>query len=171
MRGAMLFNFHLRPLETVTPWYYDGQPFLHWFGLTDGWYWLDAGTATLFQYTDVILHHWEISPADGSYRSYVDYQVVRLWEDLQERLPHILEPIPHHVLQRIQPGYQAVHWRDAIVDCLIPDDVDVSASAVVRLEQATEWLTNRWLDVGYLRAGPRIWFWNDDEWSHGVLKP
>ena len=38
----MLFEFVLRPLEEVQPWGVD-EPTLHWFGLTDGWYWIEAG--------------------------------------------------------------------------------------------------------------------------------
>ena len=41
-------------------------PSLHWFGLTQGWYWIEAGGP-------------EPLP-------YVDYYVVRLWEDLGFRI-------------------------------------------------------------------------------------
>lgn len=54
----MLFNFWLRPLADVAPWVSENEQRLHWFGLTDGCYWLDVGKDTLFQYTDAISHHW-----------------------------------------------------------------------------------------------------------------
>ncbi|MEZ4712786.1 MAG: DUF5984 family protein [Caldilineaceae bacterium] len=157
----MLFNFQLRPLADVTPWTSDGQPYLHWFGLTDGWYWMNVETVTLFQYTDEVLHQWGESETNGPHRSYVDYQVVRLWEDLLDQLPHILQPIPDNILQRIQPGYEAVLWRNRVIDHLLPDDTDLDSSAFERFVHATEWLDNRRLDAGHLQAGPRIWFWND----------
>jgi hypothetical protein len=36
------FRFELRPLDEVEPWG-DDPPSLSWFGLTDGWYWIEAG--------------------------------------------------------------------------------------------------------------------------------
>jgi hypothetical protein len=157
----MLFNFYLRSLETITPWHRDNQPFLHWFGLTDGWYWLDVQTDLLFQYTDPILQHWNVPIINEPGHTYVDYQVARLWEDMLDQLPSILEPIPDRVLQRLQPGVDALHWRDSVVDQLVPEHGEASSQTIERLDRATEWLQTRWLDVGYLRAGPRIWFWND----------
>ena len=90
----MLFNFQLRSLEQVLPWQSQGQSYLHWFGLTDGWYWLHLGEVEHFRYTDAIMAVWRETTDDVAVLPYVDYQVVRLWEDIQEILPHILEPIP-----------------------------------------------------------------------------
>ncbi|MEZ4730137.1 MAG: DUF5984 family protein [Caldilineaceae bacterium] len=159
----MLFNFQLRSPDTITPWLADNQPYLHWFGLTDGWYWLDVGTDILFQYTEPMLRFWNTPIDPHPYRAYVDYQVARLWEDVLEQLPSILEPIPDRVLQRLQPGIAAIHWRDAVIDQLVPEHGEVTDQAIERLDRATDWLETRWLDVGYLRAGPRIWLWNDGD--------
>jgi hypothetical protein len=158
----MLFNFRLRPVDHIAPWSREGQPVLHWFGLTDGWYWMDVGTDQLFRYTDDILRLWGIPSNHRENLPYVDYQVVRLWEDLQEMLPAILEPIPERVLAHVQPGAQALIWRNQVVDYLIPEP-DVPDNAYDLLERTTSWLDHRWLDVGYLQAGPRIWFWIQEQ--------
>jgi hypothetical protein len=44
----MLFNFRLRPLDQVIPWGDPEAPTFHWFGLSDGEYWIEAGGTTLF---------------------------------------------------------------------------------------------------------------------------
>jgi hypothetical protein len=158
----MLFNFRLRPVDRIAPWSREGQSVLHWFGLTDGWYWMDVGTDQLFRYTDDILRLWGIPPDHGENLPSVDYQVVRLWEDLQEMLPSILEPIPERVLEQVQPGAQALVWRNQLIDYLIPE-TDVPDNAYDLLEHTTSWLDHRWLDVGYLQNGPRIWFWTQEQ--------
>ncbi len=51
----MPINFRLRPLHEVGPWGAKGQYRLHWFGLTDGWYWRDLDGTELFRYGDADL--------------------------------------------------------------------------------------------------------------------
>lgn len=50
---AMLFDFTLVPLDEIEPWGKPGQLSLHWFGLTDGYYWMDVGSSTLFEYSEL----------------------------------------------------------------------------------------------------------------------
>ena len=41
-----IFHFRLRELSAIQPWgQAKGDPFLFWFGLTDGWYWLTTTIA------------------------------------------------------------------------------------------------------------------------------
>ncbi|WP_123601984.1 DUF5984 family protein [Micromonospora sp. Llam0] len=47
---AIRFQFQLRPLDQVHPWGRDKQT-LHWFGLTEGWYWLDLNGHQLLRYS------------------------------------------------------------------------------------------------------------------------
>jgi hypothetical protein len=63
------FRFELYPLDEVSSWGGD-QPTLHWFGLTEGWYWLEIGGHQLLRRTRL----------DHPY-PYVDY-LARLWEDV-----------------------------------------------------------------------------------------
>ncbi|WP_442929507.1 DUF5984 family protein [Micromonospora sp. WMMA1949] len=49
------FRFELYPLDEVSPWGRD-QPRLHWFGLTEGWYWLEAGGQELLRRTEATRH-------------------------------------------------------------------------------------------------------------------
>lgn len=75
-----IFNFELRPVHAITPW--GGEsPTLSWFGLSDGWYWLELGGQEIFRARAV-------EPGEPPY---ADYQVVRLWEDVLELFPAVLE--------------------------------------------------------------------------------
>lgn len=153
----MLFNFRLTPLEQVVPWGRPNDPHLHWFGLTDGCYWLRVG--------DVELFHYREDAFGGEYypcKPYVDYHVVRLWEDWLEILPDVLAPVPQALAEKLAaPNFLA--WR----------------ARVERWNDAKEgnfdnpiyWLAieragDRYLDSGYLVKGPRIWAWNDGTHIH-----
>jgi hypothetical protein len=43
-----IFHFRLRELSAIQPWGQD-DPYLSWFSLTDGWYWLTLGGQELFR--------------------------------------------------------------------------------------------------------------------------
>jgi hypothetical protein len=96
----MLFNFELRPINEIAPWRpvsapdartpeYLRYPHIGWFQLTDGWYWIETGQGELFCYSQAHLEIWkEKYPGHPWTESrYVDYHVVRLWEDLLDMLP------------------------------------------------------------------------------------
>ena len=40
------FRFRLKPVEDIAPWggsAPDERPYFSWFGLTDGWFWIEVG--------------------------------------------------------------------------------------------------------------------------------
>jgi hypothetical protein len=96
-----VFEFALRQLNQIVPW---GEPpnlTLHWFGLTDGSYFVDLGDTHLLEYSaalDVPVH--------------VEYQVARLHEDLLEMLPDVLAPVPASVLRGFTNGSLAATLAD-----------------------------------------------------------
>ncbi|MQY10336.1 hypothetical protein SRB5_04430 [Streptomyces sp. RB5] len=125
-----MIRFRLRPLDRIEPWG-DETPKLHWFGLSDGWYWLEAGSHELLRYT---------GPDDPPY---VDYYVARLWEDLREILPTVLEPVPADLVTFIADDVPP--WGD-----------DEITDAVLA---AYSWHGEHWLNLGYLSSAPRLRFW------------
>lgn len=146
----MLFNFHLKPIKDVSPFGDENRWSLHWYGLTDAWYWLRVGDEELFRYHDAWIEKWKAAGDIWDY-PYVDYHVVRLWEDIQDILPSVLEPIPEVIRRRCDPGQLLVQdeaWFDQ------HDDLD-TCSAV------NKWLSYRQLDAGYLVHPPQIRFWTD----------
>jgi Family of unknown function (DUF5984) len=128
--GVIRFHFRLRLLADVEPW---GGRRLHWFALTDGWYWIEVDGHKLF-------HH--PSNADTGQPSPVDYYVVRLWEDLQEMLPSLLEPVPADLVDHMTSDQDA--WYGA---------------GVGDAEASLDWYSSHFMYTSYLAASPRILWW------------
>ncbi len=157
----MLFQFQLRPLNEVVPWGEEGASYLHWFGLTDGWYWLKCGDQELYRYGDELLAAYSIKGMGERKHPYADYHVVRLWEDILEMLPEILSPIPKQVLELMQPGPDALQWQSAIADLVFVGEREVPASEEDQYFLAVTWLGQRELRANHLQSAPRIWLWTD----------
>ncbi|HEX7303954.1 DUF5984 family protein [Lentzea sp.] len=124
------FRFHLTPLADVEPW---GDRTLHWFALTDGRYWIEVDGHRLF-------HHPE--NADAEQPSPVDYYVVRLWEDIQEVLPALLEPVPADLVHLMTSDQDA--WYGA---------------ASEDSETAFHWYSGHLMNTSYLVGSPYILWW------------
>ncbi|NDJ34746.1 MAG: hypothetical protein GYB64_08755 [Chloroflexi bacterium] len=157
----MLFQFRMRKMDDVTPFDEDGQPTLHWFGLTDGWYWLIVDGQETFRYTDKILRQWGIDKDDPPY---VDYYVVRLWEDVLEILPFVLNPIPPEVTAHLFPPEEWLAWF-ARASTWIEANLDNDEAWSLYI-QATGWWSNRQLDTAYLEAAPDLTFWRTGDEMH-----
>jgi hypothetical protein len=123
------FGFELTPLAEVGTWGRE-KPTLHWFGLTDGWYWIELGDVRLLRFSA----DYEIP--------YVDYYVVRLWEDLLGLLPAVLEEVPADLLDFLRSDHLA--WNEVESDAA---------------EAAIEWWSDRYLDLGYLCEPPTLRCW------------
>ena len=158
-----LFNYKLANIEDVQPWGSEGDYSLHWYGLSLGYYYLDAKNHHLLVYSDEANAHLGI-PIDHD-KPYiesrgVDYQLARLHEDLLDILHSILEPLPNCITDLVSPielyKISAKLLRLASDDSqsLTYDDLPINAF---------EWLCSRHLDTGYLSASPRIYLYRTDE--------
>lgn len=144
----MLFNFNLTPLEQIRPSGAEsGNTPLHWFGLTDGAYWIQVDDVALFEYT-------EAARAAFGCAQYCDYYVVRLYEDFTEILPHILEPVPERLTPHIS-GSGAAQWKDTIAAWRDGKDVMHDDKSFDLWDAATSWFSQRSLDTGYLSSKSR----------------
>ncbi|WP_422741156.1 DUF5984 family protein [Micromonospora sp. WMMD754] len=158
------FRFALCPLDEVSPWGGD-RPTLHWFGLTEGWYWLEAGGRELLRRT----RHPGPLP-------YVDHYLARLWEDVIALTPEVREPVPADLVSFIESRrgqwtrdpfeFEPEDHRTIGGDPDRPDHPAVTAAI---------WHGEHHLDLGYLRNPPRLRFWRtlrDDrdevtvDWRH-----
>ncbi|MET8312200.1 DUF5984 family protein [Micromonospora sp. NPDC005173] len=144
------FRFELYPLDEVSSWGGD-QPTLHWFGLTEGWYWLEVGGHQLLRRTRLDHPH-----------PYVDYYLARLWEDVNVLTPDVLEPVPAD-LQLFIASDPAQWACDPLAFVTAGDedgfgDIDPNAPdhPVVT---AANWHGEHYLDLGYLRNAPSLRFW------------
>uniref|UniRef100_B8HYN2 Uncharacterized protein n=1 Tax=Cyanothece sp. (strain PCC 7425 / ATCC 29141) TaxID=395961 RepID=B8HYN2_CYAP4 len=172
----MLFDFYLRPLEEIQPWGNPDQLNLHWFGLTDGCYRLQVGTECLLNYSDAFIDDRKKQFPDAYGGPYTDYYVVRLWEDLLNILPNILEPLPAELARIFAPDLTAwFNWFDAAVNW----DEHQSAPEEPPEEQdpfelLVGWQQARQLNTAYLKHHPRIWFWSSGDnvtisWDSQIL--
>jgi Family of unknown function (DUF5984) len=155
-----LFGFRLRPLpEIIQSWQtidFDVPKYLGgWFWLTDGWYWIATPDG------DVPLDHPKfnsVSVLPPGYDQHLDYQVARLWMDLEEMLPDILEPLPAELARATASGtweawrVQVAAWCNALSDDDARGDWRIWHTAV-------SWNNQRHLDMGYLVAPPVFQFW------------
>lgn len=162
----MRFTFQLRPLESVAPWHdADGSnAHLGWFGLTDGWYWIEAGPkpVELFRYSQPLVDTWMREYTGASWLEalpHVDYQVARLWEDVLDILPNVLDPVPSQLARALGPDGPWITWEQAATRTA--EQALDKQEAWDLLETAAGWWWARRLDTAYLQAGPRIWFWSD----------
>ena len=162
----MLFDFSLCLLDDVQPW---GEPpnlSLSWFGFTIGFYRLKLGSIYLLNYSEQFINHWDHKFLDAYNGSLVDYQVVRLWEDVLDLLPYTLEPVPTELHKFLTMDYatwsswydKAVDWRENQLESGSDKDEVWEIMNV-----ATSWRYNRWLNAGYLQNAPNIWIWSTDE--------
>jgi hypothetical protein len=148
-----MIHFQLHTVDQVALWG-DAPGSIHWFGLTDGLYWLRFGETTLFEYSDTLLSHWK------SEVRYVDYHIIRLVEDLSELFAAIAEPMPEHFYERVKTP-EAIHqffdqidqWRDDNSKSDEWDEIDE------RHSEMGIWVWDRRLDTGYLNYQPKIYFW------------
>lgn len=155
----MLINFTLSPLEDTHPWGELGNLQLHWFGLTEGQYWIEAGDSTLLEYSSCVR-------ARPSSTRYCEYQVVRLYEDLLEMAPFILEPVPSDLTSLLSLD-SAKGWMNVYAGVIAEED---NSSRDDRFWQAADlsvsWLSNRSLDTGYLSPSANIQMWSDSSMVH-----
>lgn len=144
-----LFNFELLPIEEIEPWGKAENPNLHWFGLSDGRYWLTIDGHDLFRYQ-------QDAP---DVAEYVEYQVVRLWEDVLEILPAVLDPIPPDLQALVETPERERAWLNAADSWLDrqPDDPEMDGWDIYH--RATGWWANRQLGTTYLTNAPTLHIW------------
>jgi hypothetical protein len=145
-----MFCFDLRPVDEIEPWTGADGLCLSWFGLSDGWYFIDAAGHHLLEY------------AAGA--ACVSYQVARLHEDVLQMMPDVLEAVPESLVARFTNGSLLATYRVLLATAneLSLDDP---------LWDALEGFRFRCLDTLYLNPGANIAFWrrNDDvviEWDN-----
>jgi hypothetical protein len=144
------FRFELYPLDEVSPRGGD-QPTLHWFGLTEGWYWLEVDGHQLLRRVGREQSH-----------PYVDYYLARLWQDINILTPDVIEPVPTDL--QLFVASDPARWACDPLDFVTAADEDavgdIDPSAPDHpVVTAMIWYGQHNLDLGYLRNAPRLRFW------------
>ncbi|HTI13753.1 MAG TPA: DUF5984 family protein [Dictyobacter sp.] len=170
----MFFHFQLNPIAEIKPWGKKDEPVLHWFGLSDGQYWIQIGETELFRYSNMFLEAYypQSSVAVCTLQSYVDYYVVRLWEDILAIMPTILDPLPTSLVQRVEPIDKWLQWCEKVRNWLDdPQELCSEETLDTRLDiynKALLWWENRQLYTGPINFEPGIFFWSDGQFVHCV---
>jgi hypothetical protein len=87
--------------------------------------------------------------------------VVRLWEDILDILPNVLEPLPSELSTFLEQDENAwLRWESNVSDWVErqPDE----DKALETYEHAIWWQRVRYLDAAYLQNSPRIWMWSTE---------
>jgi hypothetical protein len=150
--GRPLIEFELRRLSEIEPRGDPHDPNLHWFGLSDGIWWINAGDRRLFEYSSTAVR-------DLGAPRYCDYQVVRLYEDLIGLLPYGLEEVPTDLIPCIALEGR-VSWEEKWKKWMagLPNE-NIGDADFNLIDVAGSWRGRRMLDSGYLSPSfdLRIW--------------
>lgn len=175
----MIFEFELNPIEEIHPWGESPNLSLSWFGFTDGKYRIKVGKEFLLNYSEEYTEYCKKKYPDYSFNTtFVEYQVVRLWEDILEMLPSILEPIPIEIQYFFTSGYEEylnlqnnfLDWQKVEILNGVKESDTLAFS-----ELAIYWIDDRRLDNQYLTNSARIWIWSDEKdvifsWDNREIK-
>lgn len=143
----MRFCFELDSVDSIEPWGEGADRKLHWFGLTSGRYWISTPLGEVLRYTDAQINAWNLDSP------YVDYQVARLFEDVQSILPTVLEPVPRDIAGMVS---------DARWDLKFESWIECSSDEEERRKlfyETTAWYEDRSLDTMHLTNGPLFHLW------------
>lgn len=143
------FNFQLKELDKIQPFGDDADRSLHWFGLTDGLFWINAGTQTIYEYSEEADAFF-----DGCGR-YNEYYIARFLEDFTHTFRYVGESIPEKLYNDIDKfSEKSEQWRryheeeeDAVFDLFFDEEYCAFC----------EWWWNRGFDSGHLIGGPDIY--------------
>ena len=169
-----LFEFKLKDINKIKPWGESPDLWLSWFGLTDSFYYLNIQGKELYRYSNEILDWWKKDYPDEILSEYVDYQVVRLYEDLMDMLPDILQSIPQYIFEYVNSFDTHQIFTENINNALEKERND---EIIDMHYDALNWLSCRRLDSGHLTEGPTVWFlrfiirWNNENKEIDGIQP
>ena len=162
-------NYILKKPDNIIPWG-DKSKHLHWFGLTDGLLWIDAGDSVIYEYS-------EPHPDSlGETVKYNDYQLSRFIEDILELTAVISESVPESlfdVAETLSDDLQT--WKSMYID---KSDEEFDRFYDECYLPLSEWFYDRFLSSGHLVCGPSIGFirfrdrlkviWDSDPLENGT---
>lgn len=163
MPSPLRFEFRLDPLPDVRPWG-DEKLTLHWFALTQGWFWITVGETELFRYSRAAQEYWTKEyPQHAPALPYEEYYVVRYWEDLQQILPVVLDPVPDDLVRRVSNRAVWEEWRQKAWAWQEQQDNETAWDVWYA---AVGWWDGRAWDAGHLVHPPHLHLWTQDDTFH-----
>lgn len=153
-----MFNFILKKPFVVTPWGKENQRMLHWFGLTDSFYWLNFGEVELLRYhSDFVAAH-----NLNHNTPYVDYQFARIFQDFTGIVRAILSPVPDEIFIKISTFTNFQSYLSSLSNWLEQRWNESEEDFDNIYLPASQWINDRRLDSGYLIGAPDIYFFTNN---------
>jgi hypothetical protein len=141
-----LFEFELARVEDIVPWEGQKGPYLSWFALTDGRFWMPVGDQVLFEYSDEIMAHWTMSVR------HADYQVAAFAREVLGSLAAAVARLPERI-ERLASNWSVLRALEQEPNPANDSDEDDDTAYT-----AWRWLGERSPFSGYLVANPRFQF-------------
>ena len=137
-------NHVLKKPGDIVPW---GES-LHWFGLTDGLLWIEAGDGVIYEYTEP---HFNETDEPIIYN---DYQLSRFLEDFFGTFSFVAESVPDYLYNDIETIDERMEMWKALYFDLDDEEYDEFYFGVYDELYAT--IYQRSFDSGHLVGGPYI---------------
>jgi len=129
----------------------EGGRFLNWFGMTLGHYWIATPLGDVLRYSDETVWRWSLQSP------YVQYQVGRLFLDLQDTIPLSLDSVPPDIAAVVSdPDWYARSEAWCTIDDENADDCEFRRNL---WDDALEWWHERVFDTSYLIGGQFFQMW------------
>ncbi|MGG0176470.1 DUF5984 family protein [Gottfriedia acidiceleris] len=155
-----MIKFLLKEIKEIEPWKENNQYFLHWFGLTDSYYWISIDeNVELFRYSEEFIAKYGLNPS----LPYVDYQCARLLWDIIELLDFVSVSIPSKVFEIIETIDKFESYLSTLSDWLENKWNETNEMYDEIYEVARQWIDLRRLDSEYLIGAPDIYFFRSEE--------
>lgn len=155
-----LINFQLARIENIAPFGSKKTGYrLHWFGLTDSFYWLKLDDRELFRLSD----HFITTSRDPFEPPYVNYYLARFVEDLFAIFPSIATPIPDWLFRYISSISEMEKLQNKLhfwIENIWSEDENEYDQYYA---PASDWLQNRQLNTGYLKDAPDLQFFRHNQ--------
>lgn len=154
--GRFKINFELKELDHVALWGEEPNQNISWFGLTDGWLWINVGEQTIYEYSEESQNYFNRFFVRNNDR-YNDYQISRFLEDFSFLFRYIGESVPQKMYDDIEDfDNKEKRWLEVHND--EPDDV-FDAFYDTDYVGLTTWFHSRTMYSGHLIGGPQISFY------------
>lgn len=149
-------NFRLKELDEVLLWGEEPHQNIHWFGLTDGLLWIDAGKHTIYEYSE------EDQKYFGEYHPYNDYQLSRFLEDFSNLFRYVGESVPSELYDAVK-NFTFKDQADAWVETYFEQSNEAFDHFLETDYIGVEWFNNRIMDSAHLIGGPYIGFFRCED--------
>lgn len=141
-------NFQLQELDKIVPWGEEPHLSLDWFGLTDGFLWIDAGSQTIYEYNEAANNYF------GSSNRYNDYNISKFLEDFFDTFKYVGESIPEEIYNDLDEfDAKMEKWKACHID---EEDAVFDQFYFDEYCELGEWNRNRSFDSMHLVGGPYI---------------